>query len=120
MAAKPPARRDPPGSVATRAGKAIVRRRPHKSLASSGYLFYICSHLMTPMPLLDRVTGFIARVADRIAGVGDRAGRDQPGRDPLACDQAGLEPAHAGALLARLRLLVARFRAVAVYRMRVV
>jgi len=63
---------------------------------------------MIPTPLLDRVTSFIARLAERIAGFGD-----QPGRDPLACDQHGLEPAHAGALLARLRHLAARFRAVA-------
>jgi len=63
---------------------------------------------MTPIPLLDRVTGFIARLADRIAGFGDPAGRDHAGRDP-----AGLEPAHAGALLARLRHLAARFRIVA-------
>jgi len=78
---------------------------------------------MTLSPLLDRVTGFIARLADRIAGVGDRAGRDQTGRDqtgrdqtgrdPLAGDPAGLEPAHAGVLLTRLRHLAARFRAVA-------
>ncbi|OYV64287.1 MAG: hypothetical protein B7X09_05970 [Acidiphilium sp. 21-66-27] len=60
------------------------------------------------------MTGFIARVADRIAGFGDQAGRDPAGRDQLGCDQTGLEPAHAGALLARLRHLVARFRAVAV------
>jgi len=63
---------------------------------------------MTPIPLLDRMTGFIARLADRIAGFGDPAGRDQ-----LGSDQTGLEPAHAGALLARLRQLAARFRAVA-------
>jgi len=63
---------------------------------------------MTLPSLLDRVTGFIARLADRIAGFGDPAGRDQ-----LGSDQTGLEPAHAGALLARLRQLAARFRAVA-------
>jgi len=63
---------------------------------------------MTLPPFLDRVSGFIARLADRIAGFGDQAGRD-----PLACDRAGLDPAHAGALLARLRQLAARFRAVA-------
>ncbi len=73
---------------------------------------------MTLPPFLDRVSGFIARLADRIAGFGDRAGRDQAtrdqtGRDPLARDSADLEPAHAGALLARLRHLAARFRAVA-------
>jgi len=73
---------------------------------------------MTPTSLLDRVTGFIARLADRIAGFGDQADRDRvacdhAGRDPLACDRAGLHPAHAGALLARLRHLAARFRAVA-------
>ena len=68
---------------------------------------------MTPTPLLDRVTGFIARLADRIAGFGDPAGRDQAGRDQAGRDQAGLHPAHAGALLARLRHLAARFRAVA-------
>ena len=70
------------------------------------------------IPILDRVTSFIARLADRIAGFGDQVGRDQaecdqPGRDSLACDQHGLEPAHAGGLLARLRHLAARFRAVA-------
>ena len=53
---------------------------------------------MTPILLLDRVTGFIVRLADRIAGVGDRA---------------GLDPTRADALLARLRHLAARFRAVA-------
>jgi len=58
---------------------------------------------MTPTPLLDRVTGFIARLADRIAGAGDHAARDP----------AGLEPTHAGALLAWLRHLAASFRAVA-------
>ena len=73
---------------------------------------------MTPTSLLDRVTGFIARLADRIAGFGDPArrdqvGRDQVGRDRAASDQTGLHPAHAGALLARLRHLAARFRAVA-------
>ena len=64
-------------------------------------------------PLLDRVTGFFARLADRIAGFGDRAGGDRLACDPLACDRAGLDPGHAGALLARLRHLAARFRAVA-------
>jgi len=68
---------------------------------------------MTPIPLLDRVTGFIARLADRIAGFGDRAGHDPVGRDQVACDQPGLASAHAGVLLARLRHLAARFRAVA-------
>jgi len=73
---------------------------------------------MTPTPLLDRVTSFIARLADRIAGFGDQAGRDQAGRDhagrdQLGDDHAGLHPAHANALLARLRHLAARFRAVA-------
>jgi len=68
---------------------------------------------MTPAPLLDRVTGFIARLADRIAGFGDPARRDQVGRDHAGRDQAGLHPAHAGALLARLRHFAARFRAVA-------
>jgi len=73
---------------------------------------------MTPIPLLDRVTSVIARLAGRIAGFGDRAGHDPVGGDqaecdPLGDDQPGLEPAHAGALLARLRHLLARFRAVA-------
>jgi len=78
---------------------------------------------MTPVPLLDRVTGFIARLADRIAGFGaaasrdqvacDQAGGDRLACDRLECDRAGLHPAHAGALLARLRHLAARFRAVA-------
>ncbi len=58
---------------------------------------------MTPTPLLDRLTSLIAWLADRIGGL-----RDPAGRDP-----AGLAPAHAGALLARLRHLAARFRAVA-------
>ena len=58
---------------------------------------------MTLPPLLDRLSGLIAWLADRIAGVGDPAGGDH----------AGLEPAQAGALLARLRRLAARFRAVA-------
>ena len=81
-----------------------------------------------PTPLLDRVTGFFARLADRIAGFGDPAGRDPAGRDRAGCeqvggepvgrdqagrDQPGLEPAQAGALLARLRHLLARFCAVA-------
>ena len=73
---------------------------------------------MTLSPFLDRVSGFIARLADRIPGFGDRAGRDHPARDqarrePTTGDPADLEPAHAGALLARLRHLAARFRAVA-------
>ena len=63
---------------------------------------------MTLPPFLDRVSGFIARLADRIAGFGDPAGRDRAERD-----QPGLDPAHAGALLARMRRLAARFRAVA-------
>ena len=63
---------------------------------------------MIATPLLDRMTGFIARLADRIAGFGGQAGRDQ-----AEGDQTGLHPAHAGALLARLRHLTARFRAVA-------
>ena len=63
---------------------------------------------MIPTPLLDRLTGFIARLADRIAGFGAPVGRDQ-----VACAPAGLEAAHAGALLARFRHLAARFRAVA-------
>ena len=58
---------------------------------------------MTLPPLLDRLSGLIAWLADRIAGLGDQAGGDH----------AGLEPAQAGALLARLRHLAARFRAVA-------
>jgi len=76
-----------------------------------------------PTPLLDRVTGFFARLADRIAGFGDPAGRDRAGceqvggepvgRDQAGRDQPGLEPAQAGVLLARLRHLLARFRAVA-------
>ena len=76
-----------------------------------------------PTPFLDRVTGFFARVVDRIAGFGDPAGRDRAGceqvggepvgRDQVGRDQAGLDPAQAGALLARLRHLLARFRAVA-------
>jgi len=64
-------------------------------------------------PLLDRVTGFIARLADRIAGFGDQTSRDRVACDTFACDRAGLDPGHAGALLARLRHLAARFRAVA-------
>ena len=68
---------------------------------------------MTPTPLLDRVTGFVARLADRIAGFGDPARRDLAACDRAACDQAGLHPTHAGTLLARLRHLVARFRTVA-------
>ena len=63
---------------------------------------------MTPVPFLNRVTAFIARLADRVTGFGDPAGRDQ-----LGSDQTGLEPTHAGALLARVRHLAARFRAVA-------
>ena len=90
-----------------------------------GYMFYVCSQPMTPnpTPFLDRVTGFFARVIDRIAGFGDPAGRDRAGceqvggepvgRDQAGRDQAGLDPAQAGALLARLRHLLARFRAVA-------
>jgi len=74
--------------------------------------------LPNPTPLLDRVTGFFARLADRIAGFGDQAGGDLAGRDHAGCDQPerdqpGLDPARAGALLARLRHLLARFRAVA-------
>ncbi len=63
---------------------------------------------MTPTPLRDRITGLIAWLADRIAGSGGSAGRDH-----TEGDHAGLEPAQAGALLARLRHLAARFRAVA-------
>ena len=53
------------------------------------------------------------RLADRIAGFGDRAARHQVECDPAAHDHAGLEPAHANALLARLRRLAARIRAIA-------
>ena len=63
---------------------------------------------MTPTPLRDRITSLIAWLADRIAGLGGSAGRDHAGGG-----HAGLEPAQAGALLARLRHLAARFRAVA-------
>ena len=63
---------------------------------------------MTPTPLRDRISGLIAWLADRIAGLGEQAGRD-----PAGADHAGLEPTQAGALLARLRHLAARFRAVA-------
>jgi len=58
---------------------------------------------MTPIPLLDRLTGLITWLADRIAGLVDPAGGDR----------AGLQPRHADTLLARLRHLAARFRAVA-------
>ena len=58
---------------------------------------------MTLPPLLDRLTSLVAWLADRIAGVGDPAGGEH----------AGLEPAQADTLLARLRHLAARFRAVA-------
>ena len=73
---------------------------------------------MTPtslraIALCDRMTGLIAWLADRIAGLGDPAGGEQAGRDQAGGDPAGLEPAQAGALLARLRHLAARFRAVA-------
>ncbi len=68
---------------------------------------------MTPTPLLDRLTGLIAWLADRIGGLRDPAGRDQAGDDQAGAHRAGLAPAHAGALLARLRHLAARFRAVA-------
>ena len=51
--------------------------------------------------LLARMTDLIAWLAARIAGL------------PAGGDRAGLEPSHAGALLARLRHLAARFRAVA-------
>ena len=68
---------------------------------------------MIATPLLDRMTGFIARLADRIAGFGGQASRDQAACDQAACDQTGLDPTHAGALLARLRHLAARFRIVA-------
>ncbi len=73
---------------------------------------------MTLPPLLDRLTSLVAWLADRIGGLRDPAGRDpagrdQAGRDQAGAHQAGLEPAHAGALLARLRHLAARFRAVA-------
>ena len=54
-------------------------------------------------PLLDRMTGLIAWLADRIAGLLDQTGGDR----------AGLDPSRTGALLARLRHLAARFRAVA-------
>ena len=63
---------------------------------------------MTPTPLRDRISGLIAWLADRIAGLGEQAGRD-----PAGADDAGMEPTQAGALLARLRHLAARFRAVA-------
>ena len=58
---------------------------------------------MPCIPLLDRVTGLIAWLADRIAALPDQTGGDR----------AGLEPSRAGVLLARLRHLAARFRAVA-------
>ncbi len=67
---------------------------------------------MTPTPLLDRLTSLIAWLADRIGGLRDPAERDQAGAHRAGRDQAGLEPAYAGALLARLRHLAARFRAV--------
>ena len=85
------------------ATRRVRARRPHKPLAFPRAMFHICSRPMTPTPLLDRVTSFIARLADRIAGFGNHAARDP----------AGLEPARAGALLARLRHLAASFRAVA-------
>ena len=53
---------------------------------------------MTPIPLLDRLASLVVWLTDRIAGVGDRAGLDR---------------AQADSLLARLRHLAARFRAVA-------
>jgi hypothetical protein len=65
------------------------------------------------IPLLDRLTSLIAWLADRIAGFGDHAGGDQARRDHAGADQAGLEPKRADTLLARLRHLAARFRAVA-------
>ncbi len=68
---------------------------------------------MTPTPLLDRLTSLIAWLADRIGGFCDPAGRDPAGDDQAEAHQAGLAPARAGALLARLRHLIARFRAVA-------
>ncbi len=79
---------------------------------------------MTHTPLRDRLTGLVTWLADRIAGLRDQAGRDQVGRDQAGRDQAGrdqaagvhcpgLEPRLADALLARLRHLAARFRAVA-------
>ena len=79
---------------------------------------------MTHTPLRDRLTGLVTWLADRIAGLRDQAGRDQVGRDQVGCNQAGadqaagvhcpgLEPRLADALLARLRHLAARFRAVA-------
>lgn len=71
-------------------------------------MFYICSYPMLPTPLLDRLTSLIAWLADRIAGLVDQAGGDRAGGG-----QAGLEPRHADTLLARLRHLAARFRAVA-------
>ena len=49
-------------------------------------------------PLLDRLASLVVWLTDRIAGVGD---------------QAGLDRAQADSLLARLRRLAARFRAVA-------
>ena len=56
---------------------------------------------MPATPLLTRMTSLIAWLAERIAGL------------PAGGDRAGLEPSHAGAMLARLRHLAARFRAVA-------
>jgi len=58
---------------------------------------------MTLPPLLDRLTSLVAWLADRIAGAGDPAGGDH----------AWLDRTQAGALIARLRHLAARFRAVA-------
>ena len=73
---------------------------------------------MTHTPLRDRLTGLITWLADRIASLRDQAGPDQAVGDPAVGDQAGahwpgLEPRLADALLARLRHLAARFRAVA-------
>jgi len=63
--------------------------------------------------VLDRLASLIAWLADRIAGFGDPAGGARAGRDHAGSHRAGLEPAHADTLLARLRHLLARFRAVA-------
>ena len=68
---------------------------------------------MTHTPLRDRLTGLITWLADRIAGLRDPAGPDPAVGDQAGAHWPGLEPRLADALLARLRHLAARFRAVA-------
>ena len=58
---------------------------------------------MTLPPLLDRLAGLVVWLTDRIAVVGD----------PAEGEHAWLDRTQAGALIARLRRLAARFRAVA-------